>query len=50
METETTPMSVVTFRLDPDTYLRILAIADREDRTISDIIRQSLNYYIKELG
>lgn len=44
------PMSVVTFRLDPDTYLRVLAMAEREDRTFSDIIRQAINYYLRELN
>lgn len=50
METQTEPMSVVTFRLDGDTYIKLLAIAEREDRTLSDVIRQSLNYYMKQLS
>lgn len=47
MEDKTMP--VVTFRIDPDTYMQLLAIAEREDRTFSDIVRQSINYYIEKL-
>ena len=48
MET-TEPMEMTTFRLDPDTYSRILVIAEREDRTVSDVIRQALMYYLEQL-
>lgn len=43
------PMVMTTFRIEPDTYGQILTIAEREDRTVSDVIRQAINYYLKEL-
>lgn len=43
-------MSVRSIRLDAETYLQLLAIADREDRTISDVMRQAMRYYVKEMN
>lgn len=41
------PKIMTTFRVDANTYESILVLAKREDRTVSDIIRQALDYYIE---
>lgn len=40
------PMVMTTFRIDPDMYTKVLIIAEREDRTVSDVIRQAIILYL----
>lgn len=45
----TIAMKVRPVRLDNETHETLQAIAEREDRTISDVIRQAINLYIRTM-
>jgi len=44
------PMIMTTFRIDVDTYTNLLAFAEVEDRTVSDVIRQAVKSYLAKMS
>lgn len=46
----TIAMKVRPVRLDNETHEALMAIAEREDRTISDVIRQAIHTYLKAMS
>jgi len=42
-------MNIRSLRIDDDTYLQLLAISEREERTVSDIMRQAMRLYVEKM-